>query len=247
MRPYVPPPRNKERGQRPDGKGPSHPSTGRPRRKAVSRPSRCSGPPRSGRRVWGSSWARGARPSGKGAATASRPHRRPRPSRPHRAPPDARGPAGPRSLRGRERAPARPRHPPLVRHHDGVEHVLTPGHGGRARPALPLARRPPPARPGRPLTAAATAAEARPLPGTAARGRPGKDGTREGPAGARGARTHARRPREGGAGAGEVQRPLRAPRLRVLRGTRLQVSASCSFYAGAVEKILKGKAVYFTP
>lgn len=187
MLPYVPSVRNKEKGQRPDGKGPSHPSTGRPRRKAVIRPSRCLGPPRTGRRVGGTAGHVASR-----RRVKQRPqHLGPTRVRDPRAPPTRRPRlTRPRCLQSERRRRPRPALPPTSRPPSRWRRTYLDSPPWRlpARPALPLELRsptkaPPPARIGYPLTASA---EARPLPGAAARGRPGKDGEREGPAGAAG-------------------------------------------------------------
>lgn len=85
----------------------------------------------------GSSWARGEPPKSKAAAPAPRPQTCPRPQgAPHPTPAPAAHQARAASKAREDDGPAPPRHPPLVRHHDGVEHILTPGHGG-SRPEPP--------------------------------------------------------------------------------------------------------------
>lgn len=108
--------------------------------------------------------------------------------------------------------PAEAGHSPVIRHHDGVEQVLLAGHGGRSArlgPGAPSRALPPPTR-------EAPADDPLPkrrnsLPAAAARGRPGKDGARQGPARAG---AGSQRVRGGGAGrswAGTQPRPPPLP------------------------------------
>lgn len=229
MPPYVPPLRNKRRGQCPDGKGLSHPKAGRPWRKTVIRPSRCLEPPRTAEAGLESSWAPGARPGGRGVekgqwhlgptrvrcfqdhrallqgphARGARPERPPRPKR-LRA-----------SLTGRG-SRSRPRPTPATHLSSAItiasNRSWSPAMAA-GRPACgPELRHRAPGPPTREALADDPLPKRRsPLPAAAARGRPGKDGAREGPAGA-GAGSG--RVRGGGAGRGWAEtrpRPLPLP------------------------------------
>lgn len=167
------------------------PKYGASRRKADIRPSRCSGRPRTGRRVWGSSWARAAPPRRRGGKQRLR-HFGPtrvRARRWPRAPPTRR----PLPRRTRPALPSQPKkdagpappptfHPPSRWRRTCLDSPpwrlpARPGPArlGSARLALPLglrrpARPPPPARPVLPLTASA---QARPLPGGGGAGQAG--------------------------------------------------------------------------
>lgn len=106
------------------------------RREAVTRPSRCMGAaPEEGGGSWRSSWALGV------ASRREVQHPGPScrmPPGPQCAPP---GPQPKAESRRHARAGALT-HPPLICHHDSVEHVLIPGHGGH-RPASSVGLRRP--------------------------------------------------------------------------------------------------------
>lgn len=103
------------------------------------------GAARSGRRVWKSSWVGGARPTGQGVQKEQQhlgltrvrcfqDHKELLPAH-TRGTPGLGGPHSPTAESGLNRAgglgPAKAGHSPVIRHHDGVERVLIPGHCGR--------------------------------------------------------------------------------------------------------------------
>lgn len=196
MLPYVLPLRNKKKGQCPDGKGLTHPRTGRPWRKAVMRPSRCLGQPRTaeaGLEEQLGTWRPAQWRRSKGRLIAPRPYTCPLLSGPQSTAPSP-APAGQQAraagtaqrARAERTGPGSRSRPRPATH---LSSAITMASNRSWPPAMAAAR--PPSAPELRHTELASPDRDHPLPRmrsplpeAAARGRPGKDGAREGPAGA---------------------------------------------------------------
>lgn len=196
MLPYVLLLRNKKKGQCPDGKGLSHPRTGRRWRKAVTSPSRCLGQPRTaeaGLEEQLGTWRPAHWPRSKGGSIAPRPHTCPLLSGPQSAAPSpapagqqARAAGAAQRARGKPIGPGSQSRPRPATH---LSSAITMASNRSCPSAMVAARHP--SAPELRHTALASPARDHPLPRqrstlpeAAARGRPGKDGAQEGPAGA---------------------------------------------------------------